>query len=126
MRQLLVRLAVRPARTPRDVGELGKAGLHLVHRESLPVADVDLAQRLELLRVQPESVGDDPGRLARSAERARVDGGQSFVAERVRELARLPSPGVVQRHVCVALKAALAVPVGLAVSDEDERRRHAG
>jgi hypothetical protein len=124
--QLVVGLAVRPARPPRDVETLGKARLHLVDGEPLPVADVDLAQRLQLRSLEPETSGDDVRGLCCAPERARVDGGQPLVAKGVRELDGLAPARLVERRVRMSLEAALAVPVGLAMTDEDDRRRHAG
>jgi len=125
-RELLVRLAVRPTGSPRDVGSLREPRPDLVHGHALPVADVDLAESLELLRLEPQLLGNDPSRLARASQRARVDRAQAFGAQDVSELASLPASGLVERSVGVPLEAALAIPVGLAVSDEDDRRRHAG
>ena len=70
--------------------------------------------------------GDDLGRLVRAPQVARVDG-----VERRRRAscsasaARLLAAGLVQRRVGPALPAALAVPVGLAVPCEEDRRHGA-
>jgi hypothetical protein len=124
--QLGVALAVRPTRVPRLVHLVRVSRPHLVDGQPLPVAHVDLAQCLELLHLELELPGDDPRRLCRAAKRARVDGVETLEAQDVRELEGLASSGLVQRRVGVTLVPVLAVPVGLAVADEDERRRHAG
>ena len=124
--ELLVRLAVLPAGSPGDVRSIWKARPDLVHGHPLPVADVDLAERLQLLCLEPETSGDDVRSLNRAPERARVDGGQSFVAKAVRELDGLAPTRLVEGCVRMSLVAALAVPVGLTMTHEDDRRGHAG
>ena len=46
--------------------------------------------------------------------------------QQLRELARLAAAGLVEGLVGAALEATLAVPVGLPVPNQDDRRRHAG
>jgi len=124
--ELLVCLAALPPGSPGHVGSLGMTRADLVDGQPLPVPDVDLAQRVELVRLERKNVGDDPSSLAGSTQRARVDGIQTLVAEGRRELQGLPPTNIVQGRVRVPLEPSLAIPVGLAVSYEDDRRRHAG
>ena len=67
-----------------------------------------------------EPLGDDLGRLARAGEVARVDGVDVVAGEPVGERARLLAAVVVERLVGVTLQPALGVPVGLAVSYEQQ------
>ena len=123
LRQLLPRLPVvadvtaEPARI-----SLGEALLDLGSREAGPRADVDLAQPRILDHGEPEPVGDDVCRLARSHEVARVDRGDPVAGEPVRKLCRLASAGVVERGIGVSLPASDAIPVGLAVACEEDPR----
>jgi 3-oxoacyl-[acyl-carrier protein] reductase len=122
--QLVVRLAAGPASVPVGGSALRVALLDLVHGQALPVADVDLAQRLEGSNVELQSGGHDRRGLARPSQRARVHGAEALARENVCELRRLGTPGLVERSVGVALEAMLSVPVGLAVPDQDDGRRH--
>src|SRR5262245_16606784 len=124
--QLVVGLAVRPARAPRGVQLLRITGPHVLDRQSLPVADVDLSELIELVCVEAQFRRDDRCGLLRAPERARVHGAQTVAPQDGGELPRLAPPDVVWWGVRVPLQAALAVRVGLAVANEDERRRHAG
>lgn len=90
-------------------------------REALPGTDVDLAEpRIDLER-QAEELGEDLAGLAGAPEIARVHGGDRLVAKRRRELPGLTAAGVVERAIGVSLVAALAVPIGLAVANEEDR-----
>jgi hypothetical protein len=83
---------------------------------------VDLSEaRVDVDRAA-EPRGDDLRGLARPAEVARVDRGHLLPRELVRERPRLLAAAVVQGRVSVALPASAAVPIRLAVADEDERR----
>src|SRR5262249_52123110 len=123
--QLVVRLAAFPARAPVDARGLREPLPDLVDRETFPATDVDLPQPLEAARLEAEVSPDDVGGLARSPERARVDRREQLVAEQEGERTRLLAAGIVERPVRMPLEAPLAVPVGLAVPHEDERRGHA-
>ena len=70
-------------------------------------------------------LGDDLRRLVRAPEVARVDGGERRRAQLVGQLSRLFSTPLVQRRVGPALPPPLAVPVGLAVPCEEDRRHAA-
>jgi 3-oxoacyl-[acyl-carrier protein] reductase len=96
--------------------------VELVLRQALPGPDVDLAQPWIDLEWQTEKARDDLARLARSPQVARVHRGDRLAPQRLGELAGLPAAGVVERLVGEALVAALAVPVGLAVAREEDRR----
>lgn len=124
--QLGEALAVRPACMPGLVRLLRVPRPHFVDGQALPVTHVDLPQCLELSRFEAEAVGDDARRLARAAKRARIDHVEKICAQDLRELERLAPTGLVQRRVRMTLVPALAIPVGLAVANEDERGRHAG
>ena len=113
---LLARLAVRAARRRESAPRLLGAG------EPRPRADVDLAQARVGDHRHAVRRGDDLGRLVRAPEVARVDRVERRLAQLLRELARLLAAGLVERRVGPALPAALAVPVGLAVPREEERR----
>jgi 3-oxoacyl-[acyl-carrier protein] reductase len=89
---------------------------------SLPGADVDLAEPLVGDDVEPEGGRDDLRSLGGAAQVARVDGHDPFPAQRVRETTRLGPARVVEQLVGVSLEAELAVPVGLAVAGEEDRR----
>ena len=69
----------------------------------------------------PSRARDDLRRLAGADEVARVDRLELLVGELLGEPSRLPAAVVAQRPVGVALEAAVGVPVGLAVANEEER-----
>ena len=124
--QLLPRLAVVADLTVAPAREaVGVPLLHLGTREPRPRADVDLAEGGVLDDGKAEAVTDDPRRLARSLEVARVHRGQAVAGELLRKLRRLLPPGLVERWIGVTLPASDAVPVGLAVTrQKDACRRH--
>ena len=66
--------------------------------------------------------GQNLGRLPRAQQVARVDGRDVLAGQPVGKLARLFAARLVERRVGVPLEAALAVPVRLAVSNEQELR----
>ena len=100
--------------------------LDLRAREPGPRADVDLLQRRVWTRLEVELVGEDGRGLGCAPQRARVRGREAPGAELGCERPCLRPPGVVERRIRVTLEAAVAVPVGLAVPHEDDRRRHGG
>ena len=67
-----------------------------------------------------ESVGDDLRRLTGTAERGAHHGIPSGARQHLDGFSRLLPPGVVERDVGRALQAQLAIPLGLAMSDEGE------
>ena len=68
------------------------------------------------------SFRDELRRLARAGKVARIDRVDSLGGQIGRERARLRTTGVVERRVGVALEAPVAVPVGLAMPDEEKLR----
>src|SRR5438270_2562557 len=114
-RVLLARLAVRPlaAREPL---------LDLRARQAGPRADVDLAQARVCDDGHAVRRGDDLRGLVRALEVARVDRVERDEAQLFGQLAGLRASGVVQRRIGPALPDPVAVPVGLAVSCEEDRR----
>src|SRR5206468_9161563 len=94
-------------------------------RQTRPVTDVDLAQLAQRRHVEPPTGSDDRGSLPRPGEVARVDGVDRGAGEVGRELLGLHPPGCAERRVAVTLPAAGAVPLGLAMARE-ENRRHSG
>jgi len=69
---------------------------------------------------------NDLGRLAGATQVARVHGSEGRRREQGGQLTRLCATSRVQRRVGVTLESALAIPVGLAVASEQDRRRHVG
>jgi 3-oxoacyl-[acyl-carrier protein] reductase len=125
--ELLVRLAVRPARTAplHPTGEaLRKAILDLVDRQPGPGADVDLLEGCARPNLHTEARRKERGGFARPTERAGVHDRECFAGEPLTELAHLVEAGSVERDICVALETTIAIPVGLAMSDQDDRRYH--
>src|SRR3954468_19275998 len=116
-RVLVARLPVRALAAREALLDLG-AG------EARPGADVDLPQAG--IRDDRDAVGrgDDLRRLVRALQVARVDRVEGHVSQLLGEVARLRTPGLVQRRVGPALPDPVAVPVGLAVPCE-ENGRHA-
>jgi hypothetical protein len=96
--------------------------LDLAHGQAFPFPDVDLAQARIDLDAEAMRASDDRGRVARAAQVARVHGRDRLVGERCRERARLLASELIQRPVGVPLPATVAVPVGLAVPRQDQRR----
>ena len=91
--------------------------------QTLPRAEMPLAQvgpEDDLSRV---ALRHDPRGVARARQIARVDRVEPLGCELVGERLGLGPSRVVQRRVGVPLHAPVAVPVGLAVSREQDRRR---
>jgi 3-oxoacyl-[acyl-carrier protein] reductase len=103
----------------------GKARLDLHSGQAGPGADIDFAQPAVDDHRHAVRLRDDQRRLVRSAEVARVDGVERHLRELAGERLRLLSADLVQRRVGPALKAAFAVPVGLAVPRQKDGG-HAG
>jgi 3-oxoacyl-[acyl-carrier protein] reductase len=90
-------------------------------RQPRPRTDIDLAESAIGDDRHPVRLGHERRGLVRSAEVARVDRVEWFTGEGARELSRLLAAPLVERWIGVALEAPLAVPVGLAVADEENR-----
>jgi hypothetical protein len=106
-------------RLGRLAGEVDAVALG--RRQPLPGSPVLLAQLGVEGDGEAETPTDDLGRHACPRQVARVDRVERLVRELVGELPRLQPAVVAQRPVGVALQAALRVPVGLAVPNEQER-----
>jgi 3-oxoacyl-[acyl-carrier protein] reductase len=126
--ELLVRLAVVPAVPVLEPAcvDVRETLLDLVPRQARPRADVDLLQRFVGNRLDAELRRQDCCGLGGSTQRARVQGREALVAELGRQGSSLRATRVVEWGVGVPLEAVLAIPVRLAVPDEDEGRRQAG
>src|SRR6476619_4392843 len=126
LRELLPRLAVVPDVAGEPPGEaLGIALPDLLAGQPRPRPDVDFAQRTVLGDLQSEPLRDDSRRLARPPEVAGVHRSDPIVVELRGECRRLPTSGVVERRVGVALPPSESVPFRLAVArQQDPRRRH--
>jgi 3-oxoacyl-[acyl-carrier protein] reductase len=118
---LLGRLAVAPGAG----GSVRETLEDLVIEEALPRSEVLLAQAWVRNDLETLQLGDHPRGFVRSCQVARVHGIERFGGELGRECRRLLAAECVQRPVGLALHALCSVPVGLAVSDQDDRRRHA-
>ena len=66
-RELVVRLALIPARPPVLVRSPRIGRSHLVDREALPCTDVDLEEGVERLRLEAEVARENFGCLARAS-----------------------------------------------------------
>src|SRR4030095_6482921 len=122
--QVLERLRPGPAGGLGRLGprgqRVGEARLHLVAGKSHPLPKVHLRERL--LHVDDEAVRGGDGRrgLAGAGERARPDVGQGGGGEQPRGGLGLLAAGRRQRDVAPALEAALPVPVGLGVANQQD------
>jgi 3-oxoacyl-[acyl-carrier protein] reductase len=121
--QLLVAFAQLPSVAERDPPgvRVWVTPLDLRSREPLPLADVDFSEPRVGADRQPECPTDDLRRLERTAERAREHRFETLVRQAPGELGGLLAAAVVQRRIGVTLKAVVAVPVRLAVADEQHR-----
>lgn len=119
--ELLAGLAVVPDLTGFPVRKPLRESLgDLVAREPRPRADVDLPQRRILDDLDPELGAHDRRRLARPPEVARVDRDDVTAAQAPAELCGLFATGLVQRLVCLPLPAPDSVPIGLAVTRQQD------
>lgn len=116
----LVDLLARLSITPGPPVRLGKALADLGVEKPFPRAEVLLAERGQYLDLEPVLLGNCLCGLSRTGEIARVDRVEALAAELGGELPRLGLAGRVQGAVAVALDAALDVPVGLAMADEED------
>src|SRR6185295_12618717 len=103
----------------------GEARRDLRVEETLPRAEVALAQLAHRRDADPASGERDPRRVRGAREVARVRRVERDAFEQTSEAARLLASEVGQRTVRLPEPAALAVPVGLAVTGDDERRHRA-
>ena len=126
--ELLERLAVVPAVAVLEPAGIAarKTLLDLVPRQARPRADVDLLERGVANRLDAELRRQDCCGLGGSTQRARVQSRETFHAELARQRSSLSPARIVERGIGVPLEAVLAIPVRLAVPDEDEGRRQAG
>ena len=118
---LAVRIPHDPAVAP-DAEPVGITGLDLLPGAADEPSDVDLAQGRVDHRLEPGCGLDRGRRLAGSREVARVEQVDASPGQMRTEQPRLVTAGVVERSVGLPLPAALAVPVGLAVSGEKDHR----
>src|SRR6266511_1335011 len=102
--QVLVAFAARKARACGRVQErLLELGRKLVEVASVDFPEIDLAQVLDLHRLQTVLPGDGRRGVDGTAERTRVDGGELERAERLRKEARLTGlrrVGMATEHEC--------------------------
>src|SRR6266540_4997383 len=102
--QVLVAFAARKARACGRVQErLLELGRKLVEVASVDFPEIDLAQVLDLHRLQTVLPGDGRRGVDGTAERTRVDGGELERAERLRKDARLTGlrrVGMATEHEC--------------------------
>jgi hypothetical protein len=98
---------------------VAKLHLDLRPRLALPGAERPLAQPLVQAHGETEPRRDDVRRLARAGQITGVD--DVDAVELAGDAGRLFAADVVQMRVGVALPAAVAIPVGFAVADEEER-----
>src|SRR5918999_1288403 len=95
---------VRPREAAFDIG----------CRQALPGSEAPLTQPLVEVNLEPKVLADDLRCLAGAIEIAGIQDVDTL--ELAGERGCLPAPALVERSVGVALPAAVAVPVGLAVS----------
>src|SRR5262245_20151210 len=116
------RRIVRVARAELAIG-VGTLALELRIGPALELAVVALAQRGVEGDANVQRRGDRRGGLTRALRIARMQRSQALAREPRRELLRLRPTAFRQRAVAViALHAALAVPLRLAVADQDAPR----
>src|SRR5262249_18673152 len=96
--------------------------LDLALREAGPGADVDLTQARIRHDRHAVLLGDDLRRLVGALEVAGIHRVEGHPAKLRRECARLRTAGVVERRVGPTLPPSDPVPLGLAVSREEDRR----
>jgi hypothetical protein len=89
--------------------------------EALPVAPVALTQIWVGDDGEAELLGEDLRRLVRAGKVARIYRVDVLAREPAGERLRLSAPVLVERPVGVTLEPPLGVPVGLAVSYEEQR-----
>src|SRR5436305_703016 len=102
-----------------DVGDLLDVAIRRQHALVVLPAEVDLSEPRLDPDLEAVRVADDRGGLLRAPQVARIDRRDRLAGECGCEVGRLAPSELVQRRVGVTLPAAGAIPVGLAVSDED-------
>ena len=121
---LLVAFALLPAVAtlvmPDD--SLGEAPLDLFPGQARPLPDVHLAKVRERAHGHAPCGRDEPRSLDSTPEIARVHGRETGGGELLGERASLRAPPLAERRIGVALKPPVAVPLGLPVTHEEERR----
>ncbi len=95
---------------------------NLITSQARPRAKVDFPEALVRRHEQVELGANDLRRLVRPAQIARVDPLQRLTRQSRGERSSLGAPSLVQGGIEVALKAALAIPVGLAMPREKDGR----
>src|SRR5258707_25464 len=96
---------------------------HLVG-EPFPRAEVLLPQVRELVHAEARGGHGDLCSLSRSLEGAGINGIEALALELFGKRLRLGTTHVVERDVGVTLDTPFAIPVGLAMAHEEDRRRH--
>ena len=126
--ELVVRLSVVPAvPVAQPAGIAGREShLHLFPGQPGPGADVDLLERFDPNGLQPQLRREDLRRLLGATQRARVDGREARAPQLGCQPTNLRSTRVVEWWIRVPLEAVVAIPVRLAVPDQDDGRRQAG
>ena len=119
--RLSVLRAVTVPRLPPTMCLL-EAALDFRGRQAFPCAEASFAQTSVEPNLETELTREDLRRLASPRQVAGVDDVDAF--ELGGNVMRLAAAELVERSLRVALPAAFAVPIGLAVSDE-EQSRHA-
>jgi hypothetical protein len=102
---------------------IGKSLGNLVGEEPLPLAEVNLAQRLVGLWLRAGRGGDRLGGLECALQVAGVEAGKAPAGKSVAQAASLLAAFVRKRGVELALDAALVVPRRLPVANQQQARR---
>ena len=104
----------------------GELLLDLLPGEAREDANVGFSELGSGRHREAHSGGDDLRRLHSPREVTRVHGSEGRRREPLGKLARLCPTNLVERRVGVPLEAPVAVPVGLSVPRQQDRRRHGG
>ena len=104
------------------VEQLWRFGVYFGERAVRPVAGVGLHQPRILARLQSDPRGDRVGRFACAQQRAAPQRGELVGDRALGQLCRLRPAGLVERHLLLALEAALEVVGRAAVAGEIDRR----
>ena len=109
------------ARLGRSVlRSVGKARANLVPRQTLPQAEIELAQSLVHTLIEVMWPCYRRRRFARALEVARVDGVDRAIVQRKRKGLRLRAAVVTERDIATPLKAPADVPRGAPVANQNE------
>ena len=118
----LVELLRRLVIAPRPVVGLREAGENLLVEKTLPGAEAPLAKVMDRHDRQAAGLRDGARGVESTSQVAGVDGIDSLALELVCKRPRLRDARLVQRPVRMSLDASLGVPIGLAVSCQEDRR----